>query len=528
MYDFFKKQNPLALCAFFAVLVAFCFFTNIASGLLALFVLLSFSFFVFLRPQNGFCLLIFFVPFFLGNSKREFYFLLEYCAFATLISSMIYIYRTKRQEIYNLRWNCVYIGLLLFTSCLLLSIPVNLKEFYYEVKGALGIDPVNYLKDQALLFSYGHEGKHIYWLRTLFNHLLGVALFFSVPFVMTKKDIKDMFNCVIFSFCIVLLGGYLFYYDLVPHKGLYFSLSLVGKQHGVGMTAFAYNRGYLAQYLICFIPVLFYFFQRNRKNIKGLAFIGLFIVGMTAIVLTTQRTSLFVFFIQLCSIPFYFLFISPYAISKKSLGFALLFVAVVSLMLFLADLMFLNSMLKNRFCSLFNSLGQRSHIWLGAFTMWKHNILLGVGLGRYHHFFPYYNSHVLGSQLMLERTTAHSLYLHILAQQGILTLFAFGSFLGALFYGVVQQIRRFKGEDLLILSILLFSLIGFLGYGIGQYMFYVRSVALSFWIISGLLYFLIKDYMNYFSVKKAHAVVGVMLFVGLLIYRLYSIAVWSL
>lgn len=526
MIDFLKKQTPLAICTFFTVLVTICFFANVSSGILAGLLLLSFTGFSLLNPKNGFYMLVFAVPFFLGNSKREFYFLLEYFALITLITSVIDIYRCKRQEFLSIKCNYIYIGLLFFTGCLFLAIPVNLKEFYYDIRGSLGIDPVSYLKTQALLFSYGHEGKHIYWLRTLFNHLLSISIFMVVPFILTKEDIKKLISCAVFSLLIVLVGGYLFYYDVVPHQGLYFSFSLVGRQHGIGMTAFAYNRGYLSQYLILFIPFVFYYIEKYRKNVKGLFFWCLFFLALMAVVLTTQRTALVVFMVQLFCLPFYY-FLSAVKITKKSLLVTLFFVIATIAVFLLVDMVFLNSMLKERLISLFSSLGQRSYIWRGAFVMWKNNILLGVGLGRYHHFFPYYFN-ARGSQLMLERTTAHNLYLHLLAQQGILTFSAFLFFIGALFIYSLKIFRQITGESRIITAVLLLSTIGFLGYGIGQYMFYVRSIALSFWIIAGCLYLMIKD--NIKGINFSVYAKGCMLiaFFLLLLYRLYTVAVWSL
>lgn len=527
MLDFIRRQNPLSLCAFFSLLVAVSFLLGLDAVILGTVLCVLFTGLVFINPQNGIYLLIFFAPFFLGNSKREYYFFFEYCTVVTFLASALYIYRKKYDEIKNIKFNYVYLSLTFIIFSLFLSIPINLKEFYYEVRGSIGIDPVNYIKDQLLLFSYGHEGKNIYYIRTLSNYILSCGLFFVVPFLFERQDIKTLLKCILFSLCVTLLFGYVLYYDVIPHKGVYFCLSFVGKQHNVGMTAFSYNRGYLSQYLILFFPFIFYFMYVTRKNIKSLLFVVLFFVSLKAVVLTTQRTALLIFFVQLFILPFLFLLNEKGKINKKSLIASFSALLVVLMVVVAIDITFLDSQLRERLLSLFTSLGQRGKIWTGAFIMWKNNFLLGVGLGKYHHFFPYYYPKAIGSQLMFERSTAHNLYFHLLAQRGIIGFLAVISFVVILFsYGIIS-LKKAVGEYKAIIAVLLLSFIGFLGYGMGQYMFYVRSIAVSFWILSGFIYIIAKSYIKDIVVPRSLIIKFIIGFIILLCYRFYTIAFWA-
>ncbi|MFC2140656.1 O-antigen ligase family protein, partial [Candidatus Auribacterota bacterium] len=257
------------------------------------------------------------------------------------------------------------------------------------------------------------------------------------------------------------------------NKSRYLGCSLVGI-HESGITAFAYNRGYLAQYLIVILPfILYYLFPkwRSKRIVFVLASCSLLIVVFT-LPLTKQRAAILAFLVQLIIL---FIFVLMSIKKKKKIMLISIIVLFLSIFfLFMADHFIRGGMLYKRLVHTKNNPGLRPKQWSVALKMAEMNPLLGVGLGKYHHFFPKYcqmndvDWNDLRYGIRLTRTTAHNLYLHILAEQGILGLLSFLAIIGVIFRDVFKSLKLMNPDEKTVTIILFISLAGWLAYGMTQ------------------------------------------------------------
>ena len=58
----------------------------------------------------------------------------------------------------------------------------------------------------------------------------------------------------------------------------------------------------------------------------------------------------------------------------------------------------------------------------------------------------------------------------------------------------IKKIKIMHSDDKTLSLILLTSLSGWLAYGLVQYMFYIRSIQIFFWILLGFLWVILKPY----------------------------------
>jgi len=166
----------------------------------------------------------------------------------------------------------------------------------------------------------------------------------------------------------------------------YLSLSLAGTHEGA-LSALAFNRQYLAQYLLILFPWVFYYVYLRRRNLYGLILYGfvfcLFIFSLSA---SMQRSAFLVLFLEIMLL---LAFLAKYFSKgkKKALYFFLIPFLILAVM-FLVDFLFL----EKRFISRLLLLGfsepdqRRFHLWNTAWNMFHHSPFLGVGLGKFSDF----------------------------------------------------------------------------------------------------------------------------------------------
>ncbi len=146
---------------------------------------------------------------------------------------------------------------------------------------------------------------------------------------------------------LVCLVGILFLFKIIPFQPkTYLSLSLAGTHEGA-ISALAFNRQYLAQYLLILFPLIFYFLYLNRKKmpwlIVYLLVLGLFIFSLSA---SMQRSVFLVLFLELfLLIGFYIKYVS---IQKKKALFFFLIPFLLIAGMFLLDFLFLNKRFLSR------------------------------------------------------------------------------------------------------------------------------------------------------------------------------------
>ena len=81
-----------------------------------------------------------------------------------------------------------------------------------------------------------------------------------------------------------------------------------------------------------------------------------------------------------------------------------------------------------------------------AYEIWKENPLVGVGLANYEHYFQTF-SYKYGTKLYNADRSAHSLYLEILAERGIVGFVGFAIAIGGLLLAAIRCAAIVHGED---------------------------------------------------------------------------------
>jgi hypothetical protein len=134
----------------------------------------------------------------------------------------------------------------------------------------------------------------------------------------------------------------------------------------------------------------------------------------------------------------------------------------------------------------------RALIWRSAWELSEPDRLGGIGLGYYYklHELVYPFGH---PYFGLDKVTAHDLYLHLLAERGLIGLGLFLGMLAACARGLAQGWRRGDATDGSRLALRLDArlavaggLVAFLADGIVQYAFFTRVEDLLFWIFLGM------------------------------------------
>ncbi len=375
--------------------------------------------------------------------------------------------------------------MILLILAVLFSIPINAKEYYWEFWATPG-------KDIWFQWIRGHEKFPLIHLRALGNLLSGILLFVIVANLFSPKFNKDLEKILkggIWMAVLVCLIGILFLFKIIPFQPkTYLSLSLAGTHEGA-ISALAFNRQYLAQYLLILFPFLFYLIYLNRgKSLRltlYLLVLGLFVFSLSA---SMQRSVFMVLFLEIFFlIGFYTKYVS---IRKKS---ALLFFLIPFLLLagmFLLDFLFLNK----RFLSRIILIGlsdpdqRRVHLWNTAWNMFQYSPFLGVGLGKYFDFFPEFfkDPHFGWKTFGLFRGEPHSFYFQTLAEQGAFGLLLILTLVGAVIFRLMKQAKEESvTEQKMLLGTLAVSLISWFLLGFFHNVAYVRSLGVLFWILLG-------------------------------------------
>ncbi len=459
-----------------------------------------------LHPLNGVYFILLAVPFFLGSSKRPFYLLLEFFIYSTILSGGIH-YLIKKPE---LKLTKFFIPVLVFAAVSILAIPLNFKEIIWDLRVWQPIETLRALAS-------AHEGSNMYYFRALLNSLSAVMMFFVViAFTRNEKDITRIFKPILLMLFANALFAYLLNYR-IPGWGSYLGLSLFG-WHGSGASAFAYNRGYLSQYLAVFYPAAFYFILNDEhRNLTRGGCVLLLLIVFAAMALTLQRISGIIVFGQFLVLGIIFTRISHK--SKRDISIILSgFLSLIGIY-FLADYYFLSGTGIQRIIS--EGIGPRIELWQVCREMFLRNPLLGLGQGRFLLSFREYCGYagVSFEEIQFMRTTAHNVYLHILSEQGILGLGAFLLIIWTVFFYSFKHIKDLRKAKQLVLISICLSLTGWILYGLTQHTFYVRSIGLSFWLVLGFAAVIFKDKLPPAGLSRKTKLIMLSVFLLLFAYR---------
>ena len=194
--------------------------------------------------------------FLLGKPHQALHVLLEVFIFGTLLS--LGIHRPWRSKGISFPLKIPILLLLLSAA---LSLPLNTKELVYTL-WALP------LRDVFFQWLSGNPGAPVHGLRLFTNLLSAVALcaatFRALGETAEATIIRNLQAMVLMA-AVIAGVGFLFLFHWIPPGRSYASLSLVGIHEGA-MTAFAFNRQFLAQYLLLTLPLAVFLGLRSLAD----------------------------------------------------------------------------------------------------------------------------------------------------------------------------------------------------------------------------------------------------------------------
>ena len=512
--------SPFLSLIFLILLAADAYILHIPEKQAMRIVLGYFTFIVLLHPGNGIYFLTLIVPFFLGDEKRHYFYLLDVMVLITLVSS-IFHFSFQREKILPVPHQG---KILLFLAVSLLSIPINAKGLYYHLRGTPPLESWN-------AFWSGQENSPLYYLRSLFHVVSNVCLYFITLWSFKNEtDFRKWLKPFMLMNLLMWLFAFCFYFGaFFKHSSTYLSASLVGyypiAPGQLSLTGFAYNAGYLGEYWTLAFPIiatLLYSFK-SRLFSSAAAAVTL-ILGLGAVPFLYQRGPVIALAGQLLFFCVFWVWHSKRRLQTLRWA-SLLCLFCVSAFFFL-DHAFLHNVGMMRLKNMFSNPSLRDQIWQVALTMFAYHPLLGLGLGKFHYFFPEYCK-LAGipweGHIRYVRSTAHNLYFHMLAEQGILGLCVFLLTLATIFKTSIAKFKKLEDHCKPHALGLLIALFGWACYGLTQHVFYLRSIQIFFWIVLAFLGMLYRPALTLKPVSKETVLWCGVVWMVFWVYRLMTI-----
>ncbi|MEW6186780.1 MAG: O-antigen ligase family protein [Thermodesulfobacteriota bacterium] len=430
-------------------------------------------------PMNGVAFLVLTLPFFLGASHNPFFGLYELFIYGSLVLGFLNYWRKKQSLIIPQKSLILFLGL-----AALFSIPVNLGEYYYVVWATS-------FSDLWFQFKSGHEKFHLFHLRALANLFSGLLFFILTAnlFQQQQETLKKILRTLVWTAALLCLVGLLFLYQVLPSlPKTYLSLSLAGTHEGA-ISVFAFNRQYLAQYLLLLFPFAFYFLFSNRRSRRRLIAYGLILVLLLfALTATMQRSAFLVLFLEMYLLVLASAWGSSF--SRKRMLVLLSLPVLFLVLMVLVDSLFLSGRFLTRVSlwGLSDPDQRRWYLWNTAWNMFSAFPLLGTGPGKYSELFPeFFNQTAIRWKVFgAVRGEPHSFYLQVLAEQGLIGLFLHLSLAASVVFRLMKKIKMESSpENKMLRMVLLIALTAWLMMGFFHNLFYVRSLGLIFWVLLG-------------------------------------------
>lgn len=436
-----------------------------------------------LHPLNGVSLLFLVVPFFLGESGKSPAFLLLPAAVLVVIG-----FGLRERLRSEQRWIWPHPGPLSFyLAAAVLALPLDLKELREDLWVHAPSDLV------GLVLRGVPAVSPLYSLQVILLALLGAGLYVVI---VNLRPSPELIRRTVLAAAPIYGGlailGVLKLAGAIPYEGRYLSLSFylyatVG-DHPHRLTAVAWNPDYYAQYLVFGAPWFAVLLGSPawRERLGALALVP----GAVALALTFQRGAYLSFLAVLGLMTAYGVLAGRAGGRRGLWGSPWVWVGglgVLSLAVLTLDLTALGGAILARVRAIWE-LGDpnRLHLWRVALAMFSDQPLLGVGTGRFAFFFSQYSS-LAPREFGPFWGTAHSLYLQILAEQGIVGLLALGLWIGALLRDGLRGLGREPSPASLLLAAGVISLGGWLAYGVFQHTLYIWGLFFYFWLLAAFI-----------------------------------------
>jgi O-antigen ligase len=283
--------------------------------------------------------------------------------------------------------------------------------------------------------------------------------------------------------------GLVRFFGLVRTSGDYLTLSFWTWEHpDLRLTAVAWNPDYLAQFLALSVPIVLTLAWRPGAAASRVFGGAAAILGAVALVFTFQRAGYLALTVALAVLAG--LRVLGAADGRRARwrwvgagaagGFLL--VAVVALV----DHAYLGGRVAGRLSG-FATDPNRLTLWEAALGMSGAHPLLGVGTGRYAFFFREYADPKAVVGFGPFWGTAHSTYLQLLAEQGILGLAAFAMCFGGVWLRALRGLGAVQAERRLVAEGLVAGFAGWFVYAALQYVFRVDGLLYLTFVLAGWL-----------------------------------------
>lgn len=436
-----------------------------------------------LHPLNGVTFLFLAVPLFLGESyKSPAFLLLPGMVLVIIVLGAWSCLRSGRAWVWPHRgW------LLFYVASLVLALPLDLKELREDLWVVSPADLVGHFLRGIPAVS------HLHPLQVILIAFLGVGLYLvAVNLHPSPELIQRTLLALAPLYGGLALLGLVKQFGLIPYHGRYLSLSFaqyvtVG-DHPHRLTALAWNPDYYAQYLVYTAPWMLFLLGRPawRERVAGLALIP----GVLALALTFQRGGYLVFLAELGLVAAYILWSGRSRKEAPRGGRAWAWAGGLGLLVFamlILDALAPGSAVLARFRAIWE-LGDanRVHLWRVALSMVVDQPLFGVGTGRFAYFFSHFSS-LSPREFGPFWGTAHSLYLQVLAEGGIIGFLALAFFIGAVMRDGLRGLRVERASSITLLCAAMVCLGGWLFYSSLQHTFYVWSLQMYFWLLAAFI-----------------------------------------
>jgi O-antigen ligase len=422
------------------------------------------------QPANGLTAIVLTAPFLLGEYKTAYFWLAPILLVVLLLSALGHRYwgRLTVVPVHG-------VALLAFAVAGLLALPLDLSDLREDLW------LFRSLEWPLILVRGVPDISHLKYLDQLRVVLFACGLFLLAAQPAGARTVVRALPALSALVAGLSAFGLLRFFGLVQTAGDYLTLSFWTWQNpDLRLTAVAWNPDYFALFLVLAVPLaaaLAVGSDRPWPRGLGAAAAGL---GTAALVFTFQRAAYLALVTALAVLA---VLLSrrgrarvPWAPALVAVGLGLLVAGVVDA-----------AVLHGRVVERLGRLAQdpnRLRLWQTALRMAADHPVLGVGTGRYAFFFREYAGE-LAQGFGPFWGTAHSLYLHLLAEQGVIGLASFLALLGSVWLGAARRLRAAAPDRLIPLAGLLAALAGWLAYSVVQFTFRVDALVYLAFILAG-------------------------------------------
>jgi O-antigen ligase len=421
------------------------------------------------HPANGLAALVLAFPFLLGEPKTV-YFLLEPVLVALVLLGCLG-HRLAGRVVFVPVHGAAILGLIVAAA---IALPLDLRDLLEDlwlirsldwgmmaVQGIPDISPLKYL-DRVLVLA------------------LAGGLFAAAAQPALGTAVVAAFRPLAAVVGILAGFGLLRFFGWIQPRGEYLTLSFhTWRQPDLRLTGVAWNPDYFALFLVLTIPVFLVVALAPGLGtaVRGLA-AAAGTLGSVALVFTFQRAAYLSLLVALGVLAAFLRRMRRAPAARWLLVAGVVLTVVVAL-----DAFALQGRVLARLGWLTDD-PNRLRLWQTALRMVLDHPMLGVGTGRYAFFFHEYAGE-LGRGFGPFWGTAHSLYLHLLAEQGVVGLASFAAVFGGLWWATARRQGAVGGVGALTLAGLLASLAGWLVYGVVQFTFRIPALVYLAALLSG-------------------------------------------